>query len=347
MREMKPVGPLTVAVIVDDEELRTAAAGALAAEGYEVRAFASGPHALTALGSGQAPHLLVVGLERRAAQLLREAQRRDLSLTSVPFLALLAGVDADAQLPRPLDLARLAELARALTTRSVAPPDGDPLDELAARLRFMVAQYPELAARMRELALRAGVLPRVEPHLARARRGVERLALIAEQLERFGRAEPEQPTEVDLARVVAFVLDLCADEIKYHAILVKQLNPTPRVRGDERQLAQVFFNLVVNAAQAIPEGKPAKNRIEVVSATNPHGWAIVEIRDTGMGIPEDILPRIFDPFFSTKRAEGSGVGLALCQSTVSRLGGSLSVHSEVGRGSSFRVALPPAERARG
>jgi signal transduction histidine kinase len=345
MRSMK-VGPLEIALVVDDAAVRGAAAEALGAEGYGVRAFASGAEALAALGSGTAPHLIVLGLERRQAQRFREAQRRDLSLSAIPLVSLGAGVDAEALLPRPLDPMRLVATAHALTQSPSLPPPSDRLGELAERLRSMAARYPELAARTRELAARAGCLPEVEPPLAEAKRGAERYRLLAQQLERFGRGI-EQPAEVDLRRLLDQVLELCGDEIKYRASLIRRIDKTPPVRADERQLAHVFFNLVINAVQAIPDGKPAQNRIEVAAATSPGGWAIVEIRDTGNGIPKDVLPRIFDPFFSTKPVDGSGVGLAICQSTVNDLGGSITVHSEVGRGTTFRVSLPPAERARG
>jgi signal transduction histidine kinase len=343
---VKPVGPLQIAVIVDDAAVHAAAAEALRAEGYQVLAFASGPEALSALGSGPAPHLEVLGLERRAARLFREAQRRDLSLTAIPVLSLGAGVEADALLPHPFDPARLVAVAHALTqSPSVAPP-ADRLTDLAERLRSMAARYPELAARTRELAARAGCLPVVEPPLAAAKRGAERFLLLARQLESLGRGV-EQPADVDLGRALELVLALCGDEIKYRASLIRRIDKTPLVHAGERQLAQLFFNLVINAVQAIPDGKPAQNRIEVAAATNLSGWAVVEIRDTGNGISEDILPRIFEPFFSTKPSDGTGVGLSLCQSIVSDLGGSISVQSEVGRGSTFRVTLPPAERARG
>src|SRR5262249_42830009 len=108
----------------------------------------------------------------------------------------------------------------------------------------------------------------------------------------------------------------------------------------EGKLCQIFINLLMNAAQAIDEGAPRTQSISVRSSTDPRGWALVEIRDTGCGIPPEELTKIFNPFFTTKR-EGMGLGLSICQRIVTSWGGSISAESEVGRGTTFRVALPP------
>jgi CheY-like chemotaxis protein len=118
--------------------------------------------------------------------------------------------------------------------------------------------------------------------------------------------------------------------------------PVPKVHADAARLAQVFINLLINAVQALDESKAASNRVEVRTSTTGEGWAVVEIRDTGYGIPPENMSRIFDPFFSTKPiGSGSGLGLSICHGIVSALGGRIEVESELGRGSSFRVVLPP------
>jgi CheY-like chemotaxis protein len=103
----------------------------------------------------------------------------------------------------------------------------------------------------------------------------------------------------------------------------------------------VFINLLVNAAHAIPEGHVDKNEIRIVTKTDASGRAVIEVRDTGCGIPSEILHRIFDPFFTTEVVgEGTGLGLSICHGIVMGLGGELVAESEVGRGSTFRVCLP-------
>jgi CheY-like chemotaxis protein len=115
------------------------------------------------------------------------------------------------------------------------------------------------------------------------------------------------------------------------------------VCADEARLGQVFINLLLNAAQAIPEGLAQQNEIAVALRPSAGGQIVVEVRDTGKGIPQDVLGRIFDPFFTTKPfGQGTGLGLSISQSIVRSLGGDIQVESEVGKGSVFRLFLPVA-----
>jgi CheY-like chemotaxis protein len=101
----------------------------------------------------------------------------------------------------------------------------------------------------------------------------------------------------------------------------------------------------VNAAQAMPEGRASGNKIRVVTKMGESGYVVVEVHDTGAGIPSEVLARIFDPFFTTKPiGVGTGLGLALCHRMVTNLGGAIAVESEVGQGTVFRVTLPVAAR---
>jgi len=114
--------------------------------------------------------------------------------------------------------------------------------------------------------------------------------------------------------------------------------------GSEVRLSQVFLNLLVNAAHAIPEGAPARNEIRVSLRLGTPSQALVEVADSGSGIPEAERSRIFDPFFTTKPVgEGSGLGLSISRNIVEKLGGQIGFDTEVGRGSTFRVSLPLAQ----
>src|SRR5205085_2029004 len=105
---------------------------------------------------------------------------------------------------------------------------------------------------------------------------------------------------------------------------------------------QVFLNLLVNAAQAIPVGHAGDNRISV-KVRQREETVVVEVSDTGCGIPQDIMARIFDPFFTTKPVGvGTGLGLSICHNIVASVGGDITVDSQVGRGTTFTVSLPIA-----
>jgi signal transduction histidine kinase len=122
---------------------------------------------------------------------------------------------------------------------------------------------------------------------------------------------------------------------------VRDYGPTPLIEADDARLGQVFINLLVNAAHAIAEGDVEGNEIRIVTSTDLAGRAVVEIRDSGAGVPEAMRARIFDPFFTTKDiGRGTGLGLSISHNIVTGMGGEISVHGEPGNGATFRVALP-------
>jgi two-component system cell cycle sensor histidine kinase/response regulator CckA len=105
----------------------------------------------------------------------------------------------------------------------------------------------------------------------------------------------------------------------------------------------VVLNLLVNAAQAIPESATETNEIRVATGLAEDGRVFIEVSDTGPGITLEVQRRMFDPFFTTKAVgDGTGLGLAICHSIVAELGGEIVVESEPGRGTTFRVLLPVA-----
>jgi CheY-like chemotaxis protein/anti-sigma regulatory factor (Ser/Thr protein kinase) len=113
--------------------------------------------------------------------------------------------------------------------------------------------------------------------------------------------------------------------------------------ADESRLELLFVNLLVNAVQAIPEGRAEEHQIRIVTRTEGREL-VAEVDDTGSGIPTHVLPRIFEPYFTTKPVgAGTGLGLSVCQTIVTEHGGKLEAESDVGRGSLFRVRLPCLE----
>jgi len=141
-------------------------------------------------------------------------------------------------------------------------------------------------------------------------------------------------------------LAMASNEVRHRARLHKELGEVPAVMASEAKLGQVFLNLVVNAAQAIREGAADQHEISVRTFTDAAGCAVVEVQDSGCGIPEQNLKCIFDPFFTTKPVgEGTGLGLSICHGIVTSLGGEIRVQSRPGEGALFQVVLPPASEA--
>jgi CheY-like chemotaxis protein/anti-sigma regulatory factor (Ser/Thr protein kinase) len=146
---------------------------------------------------------------------------------------------------------------------------------------------------------------------------------------------------VDVRGIVESATQMAWHEIRHRARLVKSLAEVPPIEGNEARLGQVFLNLLVNAAQAIPEGQADKNEVRVATRTDERGNIVVEVSDTGMGIPPENVSRVFDPFFTTK-GDGTGLGLSISYGAIRGLGGDIEVKSENGR-TTFQVTLPPSK----
>ncbi|MFZ2991032.1 sensor histidine kinase, partial [Ideonella sp.] len=137
-------------------------------------------------------------------------------------------------------------------------------------------------------------------------------------------------------------LNVVMHEVKYKAEVLRKLQPLPLVRCLAAQLNQVFMNLIVNASHAIPNS----GTITLASGSES-GWAWIEVADTGCGMSEEVLKRVFEPFYTTKPVgKGTGLGLSLSFSIVQRHGGAIRIRSKPGEGSAFKVWVPiagPAE----
>jgi signal transduction histidine kinase len=198
-----------------------------------------------------------------------------------------------------------------------------------------------------------GLAPGSDPLGPRMRAYAESLRDIDEALKRirdivrdvklFSRPQESETTAVDVRSVIDASVRMALKEIRQRVRVVKEFGAVPLVTANESRLGQVVLNLIVNAAHAVPEGRADDNPLRLITRTLGDGRAIIEVADTGCGIPKEHLERIFDPFFTTKPAGvGTGLGLAICHTIVAELGGEIEVDSEVGRGTTFRVILPPA-----
>jgi PAS domain S-box-containing protein len=171
--------------------------------------------------------------------------------------------------------------------------------------------------------------------------GAERIASIVRDLKTFARGQQEDRLgPVEVSRAVELACKMADNVIKHRARLVTQFDPVPAVQGNESRLCQVFLNLLLNAAHAIPEGDVREHEIRVIIREGSAGEVVVEVRDTGVGMTPEVQARIFDPFFTTKAVgEGTGLGLSICHGIIDSMGGRISVESAPGRGSTFRVYL--------
>jgi PAS domain S-box-containing protein len=217
--------------------------------------------------------------------------------------------------------------------------------EINSPLAYVTANLDLIAEGIRQLATTSpsAALRELEEMTLEAREGAERVRKIVRGLKTFSRGDEDRPVHLELRGVIEAAINMAFNEIRHRARLVKDYGAVPAVVADEARLGQVFINLLVNAAQAFPQGFTERNEIRVVTRTLPDGRALVEVHDTGRGIAPDAIARIFDPFFTTKAVGvGTGLGLSICHGIVTSLGGELTVQSEANAGSVFRVVLPAA-----
>lgn len=176
-----------------------------------------------------------------------------------------------------------------------------------------------------------------------ARLAAERISMIVRDLKLFSRPDDRRSEIVDVTKVLESSVRMAWNEIRHRARLVRKYHDVPPVDGNAARLGQVFLNLIVNAAQAIAEGNADHHEIRVETVVDALGRVIVEVSDTGRGIPPETLPHIFDPFFTTKPVGvGTGLGLSICQRIVTELGGTIEAENAPGGGATFRVTLAPA-----
>ena len=213
----------------------------------------------------------------------------------------------------------------------VAHEINNPLAYILANVSFVADEISKVAPGRPEL-LRA---------MEETREGALRVREIVRDLKTFSRPDERRDEAVDVREVLQLSMNLAHNEIRHRARLVLDLREVPPVAASAHRLGQVFVNLLINAAHAIPEGHAHRNELRVSCRPGDGGRVLVEVADTGSGIPAEVLPRIFEPFFTTKPVGvGTGLGLAICHGIVTGLGGEIQVESQPGRGSTFRVLLP-------
>ena len=243
-------------------------------------------------------------------------------------------------------LARMAAADRmvavGMLASGVAHEINNPLAYLITNLSLLEQGMPALLRGERDgrNRLRADDVPQL---LADAQEAAGRVAGVVRDLRTLSHAEPGELRPTDVRAALGAALKMAQNLIRHRARLLEQYEDVPPINAVEGQLVQVFLNVLVNAAQAIPEGRAEQHRIQLKVRLDPDRKVAVEIHDTGVGIPAEALSRIFDPFFTTKRAgEGTGLGLAICQRLVRAFDGDIRVSSEPGQGTRVVLRFPPA-----
>jgi PAS domain S-box-containing protein len=187
----------------------------------------------------------------------------------------------------------------------------------------------------------AGSDLRLQDYLRDIRGAGERAAGLTAQLLAFSRKQVLESRALDLNDIVSGMERLLRRVIGEDVELVVRLDPDLRqVRVDKGQMEQVLLNLVVNARDAMPDGGKL-----VIETQGSGARALLCVCDTGVGMPPEVKERIFEPFFTTKpQGEGTGLGLSSVYGIITQSGGSISVESLVGAGTSFRVSLPVTDQ---
>ncbi len=236
------------------------------------------------------------------------------------------------------------------------------LEEALSDIARLLETYEALEHQMPEGAVDASLLTALEQlkeeldvdylrqeltqSIGQALEGVAQVSRIVQAMKQFAHPGSQEKTPADLNKAIESTLTVARNEWKYVADVELELDPTlppvPCLLGD---INQAVLNMIINAAHAIQEklGKTPEGKGTItVSTYTEHGEAVIRIRDTGVGIPEEIRSKIFDPFFTTKGVgKGTGQGLAISYSVVvDKHGGRLTCDSTQGKGTTFCVYLP-------
>jgi two-component system, NtrC family, sensor kinase len=167
--------------------------------------------------------------------------------------------------------------------------------------------------------------------------GAVRIKKIVSDLRTFSRRSETQQVAIDINQLLESVLSIVWNEIKYKVSVTKDYQARSSILGDPTQLSQVILNLLINSSQAIAE----KGTIGITTYEDDT-WVYAKVSDTGSGIAPEVLPKIFDPFFSTKKS--TGLGLSVSYNIIKHHGGDVKVESKVGMGTTFTLQLPSSKK---
>ena len=228
----------------------------------------------------------------------------------------------------------------------VAHEVNNPLSVVVANSGFLSTELGELRAWLSALGTQSEPVNQRMSEMCHALADVQsaaqRIGQIVSDLSGFSRPRPHEDGHIDINRCIEWAIRSTAHELRHRAQVTTTFAAIAPVRGDESRLGQVVINLLVNAAQAIEPGSVDRNSVSIETRME-HGRVMIEVRDSGCGMTDEVRNRVFDPFFTTKPAGvGTGLGLSISHGIVSSLKGEIQVNSEVGRGTTIRILLPAA-----
>jgi PAS domain S-box-containing protein len=269
----------------------------------------------------------------RWARVRGNAVARDARGMATRALGLVTDVTGERQAQARLEVEeRMASLGR--LAAGVAHEINNPLSYVVSNVDFALGELrragpPEALAEAAEA-------------LEDALRGARRARDIVRDLDAFTRGGEDRVEAADVRHAVDLALGLAANALRRRGRLSTRFAEVPPVWASPRRLEQVFLNLVINAAEALPEPAEPGSEVQVTVRRAADGRVAVEVADNGCGMSPAVRSRLFEPFFTTKPVGvGTGLGLSVCHGIVRGLGGKIEVESEEGKGSTFRVLLPP------
>jgi signal transduction histidine kinase len=231
--------------------------------------------------------------------------------------------------------------AMGLLAASVAHEVNNPMTFAVANLGLARGEVEELLDVVKNEQVRQRIVL-LRDMIADSLDGVERVVQLVRELRTFVRADAARRDRISPDDAVRDAARIARTHAEGRAAIQLELGNVPPVLADRTRLGQVFLNLIVNAAQAMPVGNAQHYRI-VARTTTLAQDALILIQDNGPGISEEHVNKIFDPFFTTKLpGEGTGLGLAISREIVESLGGDIHVESKMGDGAKFTVRLPLA-----
>jgi len=217
---------------------------------------------------------------------------------------------------------------------------GSYIEQLELAVRGADGELPEAVREKRRVLKLDYVMRDITVLVQESNEGIERVKRIVNDLKTFSRADSSARGQADLNGCMDSTINIVFNEIKYVAELKREYGDLPTVKCNIQQINQVFMNLLINAVHAIQAKGTELGEIVV------HSWSddqsvFVSVADNGCGIPDGIVSRIFDAFFTTKEiGKGTGLGLSISAEIIRKHGGEIRVSSEVGTGSTFIVRLP-------